>query len=370
MGIIHPAPDRDLDPDPVTDTDTDPKSDPESESDPLPAPDQRTTILNPSSPSTTAPGSRPDPMPCPLCAGDGRRLFVAHGYPVLDCCRCHHRFAGLAPADNHVATVYDDSYFDGGGAGYDDYLAEGGILTAHGRRYADLLAGHGINAGRVLDIGASCGFIMKGLASRGWNGIGLEPNATMATRGRALTGIDIRIGTAEGLPAAVTPQPQGPGAGAAAAADDSGSRMPPEGSFDLISLVQVIAHFHDPKLALSRLRARTRPGGWWLIETWDHASLSARLAGRHWHEYSPPSVLHWFTRNTLTALLADYGLKVVAHGKPRKYLRGSHARSLLEHKLAHSGPGRLLLPLTRRIPESAAIPYPANDLFWLLCRCD
>ncbi len=311
-------------------------------------------------------------MACPLCAGESRQLFLAHGYPVLECRRCRHRFAGLRPDASHVATVYDDSYFDGGGAGYDDYLAESEILTAHGRRYADLLAGHGVNAGRVLDVGASCGFIMKGLSSRGWQGIGLEPNATMAARGRALTGADIRVGTAEGLPATATPDAvtSGDAPGPASGDGDTTWQRAPEGSFDLVSLIQVMGHFHDARLALDRLRARTRPGGWWLVETWDHGSLSARLAGRQWHEYSPPSVLHWFTLGTLTTLLADYGLKAVAHGKPRKYLRGSHARSLLEHKLVDWAPGRLLLPLTRRIPESAAIPYPANDLFWLLCRLE
>ena len=299
-------------------------------------------------------------MSCPLCAGESRQLFLAHGYPVLECERCHHRFAGLAPPDDHVAAIYDDSYFDGGGAGYDDYLAEGEILTAHGRRYAGLLARHGVTPGRVLDIGASCGFIMKGLASGGWQGIGLEPNATMAARGRSLAGVDIRVGTAEGLPALA----------AAPIETDDPIRRPPEGRFDLISMIQVIAHFHDLRLALDSLRTRTNPGGWWLIETWDHTSLSARVAGRRWHEYSPPSVLHWFSRQTLTALLADYGLKPIAHGKPRKYLRGSHARSLLAHKLGDRGPARLLLPLTRAIPGKIAIPYPADDLFWLLCRCD
>lgn len=311
-------------------------------------------------------------MACPLCAGDSRQLFLAHGYPVLECQRCHHRFAGLAPGDDHVEAVYDDSYFDGGGAGYDDYLAESEILTAHGRRYAGLLARHGVASGRVLDIGASCGFIMKGLASSGWQGIGLEPNATMAARGRTLSGVDIRVGTAEGLPARVATEVDVGGAddvvGGVGGVDPMG--RPPEGRFDLISMVQVIAHFHDLRHALDNLRERTNPGGWWLIETWDYTSFSARLAGQRWHEYSPPSVLHWFSRQRLTRLLADYGMRPIAHGKPRKYLRGSHAQSILAHKLGDWRPGRLLLPLTRAIPAKMAIPYPADDLFWLLCRSD
>ena len=322
----------------------------ESAPGPEPARDRKPALESASDPKP-APGL----IPCPLCAGEGRTLFSVHGYPVLECRRCQHRYAGVLPDEGHVAAVYDDRYFDGGGAGYDDYTAEKDLLIAHGSRYAALLARHGIAPGRQLDIGASCGFVMQGFIDHGWTSTGLEPNARMAAHGRRTSGLDIRVGTAETLPAALTAGP---------------AANPPEGSFDLISIIQVLAHFHDIRAALSRLRARTRPGGWWLIETWDHRSVSARLAGQRWHEYSPPSVLHWFSRPRLIALLAEYGLVPVAQGRPRKFLRGSHARSILEHKLGGSVPGRWLLPMTRAIPEDLAIPYPADDVFWLLCRLD
>lgn len=293
---------------------------------------------------------------CPLCRQSGRERFRAHGYGVLDCLGCGHRFAGLAPSRGHVAAVYGEDYFQGGGAGYADYAAEADLLRAHGRRYADRIAPlvaaagglgpTGNGAGRMLDIGAACGFVLDGFAERGWHGTGIEPNPTMAERGRR-AGRDVRVGTAERLDAL---------------GDD-----PP---FDLVTMIQVVAHFHDPGLAFANLRDRTRPGGWWLIETWDHRSLAARLAGRRWHEYSPPSVLHWFTRERLATLVAGYGFSVVAHGRPRKSLRGSHARSLLRYKLGDSALGRWLSPALSLIPASAEIPYPADDLFWLLCRRD
>ncbi len=324
------------------------------------------------SPSQPQPAT--GPVPCPLCGAQGAALFRAHGYPVLECPRCRHRYAGLLPDENHVASVYDDHYFDGGGAGYDDYLAEGEILIAHGARYSDLLARHGVSPGRQLDIGASCGFLMQGFSSKGWQSTGLEPNARMANQGRRSAGMDIRIGSAEQLPATIQPElSRSPGeasGGDSRFSDPDAALEAPAGTFDLISIIQVLPHFHDMRTALSRLRARTRPGGWWLIETWDCRSISARLAGQHWHAYSPPSVLHWFSRQQLTGLLGEYGLTPVAHGRPSKFLRGSHARSILEHKLGGSTPWRWLLPVTRAIPERLTIPYPADDLFWLLCRCD
>ena len=62
-------------------------------------------------------------MRCPLCGTPGRRRFAAHGIPILDCPACRHRFAGLVPPPTHIDTVYADAYFNGGGAGYPDYLA-------------------------------------------------------------------------------------------------------------------------------------------------------------------------------------------------------------------------------------------------------
>lgn len=304
------------------------------------------------------PPSAPVCPACPACGQTSQGLFRVHGHEIRQCRRCLHRFVAIDSDDlAHVATVYGDDYFNGGGAGYDNYAAEADLLRAHGRRYADLLEQHGVLPGRLLDVGAACGFILDGFGQRGWQGIGLEPNAGMVARGRQSLGLDLRVGTAESIGPVTRPA-------AGQAGDEPGA------GFDLVTMIQVIAHFHDLRQALSNLRDRTRPGGYWLIEAWDYRSLSARVAGRHWHEYSPPSVLHWFTRQHLTDLVAGFGFSPIAHGRPRKALKGSHARSLLQHHLGGWAPGRWLLPAARLIPEDLQIPYPANDVFWLLCRLD
>ena len=77
------------------------------------------------------------------------------------------------------------------------------------------------------------------------------------------------------------------------------------------------------------MRERTAPGGVWVIETWDRESVVARLLGRRWHEINPPSVLHWFSRRSLDALLASLGFERVARGRPRKTIGADHVRALL-----------------------------------------
>lgn len=271
--------------------------------------------------------------------------FVVHGCPILDCDRCGHRFAEASPHGDHVSKVYGDHYFSQGGAGYSDYHASEAMLVRQGRRYASLIAPY-IGGGRLLDVGAAGGYVLQGFCDAGWEGVGIEPNASMAATGQE-AGRRIVVATAESLPA---------------------SALADEPPFDLVAMIQVIAQFHDIRAALGNLAARTRDDGWWLIESWNCRSLTARLQGRRWHEYSPPSVLHWFTPERLAVLLKDYGFTVVARGRPPKALLGSNARSLLRYKLGDTAPGRWLAPALAMIPAGLVIPYPGDDVFWMLCR--
>ena len=281
---------------------------------------------------------------CPVCGGPTQRLFVKNNYGIHDCARCGHRAADLATTAAHVVQIYGDHYFHGGGDGYPDYLAEGALLQAHGRRYGALLQRY-LPVGRVLDVGAAAGFVLSGLQTHGWQGVGLEPNAQMADYGRRRLGLTMGTGDLERSPL------QG-----------SGER------FDLVTMIQVIAHFYDLRQALAQAAALTRPGGYWLIESWDYTSWPARLLGENWHEYSPPSVLHWFSPQGLTALAAQFGMTPVASGRPRKDLNGAHAKSLLRHKVQGTAAATLFNRPLDLIPDEFPIPYPAFDLFWSLFR--
>ncbi len=270
-------------------------------------------------------------------------MFAAHGHGIHACATCGHRFAALAPAPTHVESVYGDDYFNGGGAGYPDYLADAELRRAQGRRYGRMLSRR-LPAGRLLDVGCAAGFILQGLQDEGWQGVGIEPNASMAAHGRERLGLQVLTGSLE----------------------SSGGQTDLSTGFDVISMIQVVAHFHDLRHAFKTARSLTRPGGHWLIETWDNASLSARLLGRRWHEYSPPSVLHMFSRASLVRLAADAGMRPVASGRPAKWISGAQAKSLLRYKLGTGPVGRLAGGALALLPDRARLPYPAEDLFWML----
>ena len=274
-------------------------------------------------------------MNCPLCQSESKFAFESKGFALRDCVKCSHRFAEIAADETHVAEIYDDSYFSGGGAGYSDYLTEAEMLKNRGRMYAEKLEKYTSKKGKVLDVGAAAGFILQGFIDAGWNGKGLEPNAEMAKTGREKYNLDIAQGSLESFET--------------------------NEKFDLISMIQVAAHFYAPATAFQKASELLDENGFLLIETWNRASVSARIFGKNWHEYSPPSVLQWFSLDGLTNFLKDFNFEKVAHGRPSKKISGAHAKSLLKYRLGEN----FLLTL---IPDNFNFPYPSEDLFWAIYR--
>jgi SAM-dependent methyltransferase len=278
-------------------------------------------------------------MNCPICDAPTRRLFKKYGYWIRVCETCFHQFAELSPTLAHAEQVYGDEYFEGGGAGYPNYLGEAKILRSHSRRYSKILARY-MQPGTMLDVGAAAGFILQGFTDGGWTGRGIEPNPRMAEYGRMHLGLPIETGTLE--------------------------EFKTSDCYDLITMIQVIPHFFALKSALQTAEKVTKPNGYWLIETWNRESLMARIFGKNWHEYSPPSVLHWFSPSGLQNLTTQFGFREIARGRPSKWIQASHGKSLLGYKLKGSTLGKLAMKVVNLIPDDLSIPYPSEDLFWAL----
>jgi SAM-dependent methyltransferase len=252
---------------------------------------------------------------------------------------CGHRFVLSEDSAGHVARIYGDHYFFGDSAGYPDYLEENELLVSHGRRYARMMDKY-TKPGRLLDVGAAAGFVMKGFMEMGWKGVGIEPNPGMAEHARKSLGLDVRVCTLEDFE--------------------------PTGQFDLVSMIQVVPHFVDPRRALASAARLTKEGGYWLIETWDCQSWTARCVGKAWHEYSPPSVLHWFSQIGLAQLVGEFGFSELAHGQPRKWIRGSHAKAVMRASGGARGLWKMVSGLAGMIPDHMALPYLGDDLYWTL----
>lgn len=294
---------------------------------------------------------------CPVCSRSSRFHFEKYQYSIYKCNHCNHEFVVKDLTADHAVAVYGDDYFSGGGAGYPDYLAEADILKAHGRRYAKLLRRYIPTPGRMFDVGAAAGFILSGFIREGWQGEGTEPNGRMADHARRHLGLAVATGPLEQV--------------ATVGSTNRDRPQPPAAEgYDLINLVQVLPHLYDLDEALHIAADMTRPGGYWLIETWNRDSLTARLSGQGWHEYSPPSVLHWFSPDGVERLGQRYGFTKVAQGRPQKWIGGAHGKSLIRYKVKGTALEGLFTLILKLIPDRLAFPYPAEDLFWILLKKD
>ena len=150
--------------------------------------------------------------------------------------------------------------------------------------------------GRVLDLGCASGGLLALLRPHASHLAGLELSAT-AAKAAAEVADEVVQGALEdpGLPFA-------------------------QGSFDLVILADVLEHLADPGAALRRATTWCKPGGAVLVSVPNVAHWRARLTlarGRWPAEDSgtfDSSHLRWFTRASVSKLLADAGLQDVELG--------------------------------------------------------
>lgn len=281
-------------------------------------------------------------MNCTICDSNNTKIkYLKNEYRILHCLDCDHLFTDFKPTPEMVDQIYSDDYFFKGGAGYDDYTLEKDMLIKRGEYYAGKINKF-MSAGEVLDVGAAAGFLLKGFENKGWKGTGIEPNNYMVEYGKNIVGVNIRKGTIETIEL--------------------------EYKFDLVILVQVVAHIYDLQNSIDKIYNLLKPDGKVLIETWDKGSITARIFGKNWHEYSPPSTLNYFSKKTLTQLMSQHNFSEVAQGTPKKSIHSKHAKSLINHKLLESKRLKWMAGITAMIPENMIIPYPSEDLFWVLYK--
>jgi SAM-dependent methyltransferase len=268
-------------------------------------------------------------------------LFEKNGYQIMDCIRCNRRFAVIRHPDTHLSLVYSDEYFFEGKDGYPNYLAEKDILFKSGIRYANIINKF-TRPGKVLDVGCAAGFILKGFESKGWEAFGIEPNKTMANYGKNELHLNIQTGSIETYNTANT--------------------------FDLITLIQVIGHLYDIDASLRNISRLTNQNGLVLVESWNMNSIIARIFGKKWHEYSPPSVINWFSNKSLINLFKENGFEKVDSGFPVKKIVLKHAFSLIEKDRPKNNLIKYLFNYLISTMGNMVIYYPPVDVKWYLFR--
>jgi hypothetical protein len=136
--------------------------------------------------------------------------------------------------------------------------------------------------------------------------------------------------------------------------------------FDVVTMWDVIEHLADPAGELVKVAHLLKPGGYVAVHTMDIRSLTARLMGSRWPWLMEMHV-HYFSRNSVAAMLSSAGFDIVWTGAEGRYLRLGYLASRVA---GLSQPlGRVAASLVRRL-GLAEHPVPVNfgDLFTIYAR--
>lgn len=238
-------------------------------------------------------------VPCFLCGADDYdvvyearrdrekdddlvRKFRASGDELLidqlvRCRRC--RFEYVNPRLR--SEMIFSSYVEGDDPTYVSQLEARERTFAASLSQIERLAG---GRGRLLDIGTAAGAFVAAAGKHGWDAEGCEPNKWLAEWGARHYGIRIRQGS-------VFDQPY------------------EAGSFDVVTLWDVIEHTVNPREMLDRCRTLLKPGGVLIVNYPDIGSWIARLLGRRWL-FLTSVHLYYFTRSTMRRMLESAGFTV------------------------------------------------------------
>lgn len=205
---------------------------------------------------------------------------------------------------------YGEGYFTDGE--YASYDASRSTHQLNFRRKLALLRRHGLPVGRdvrLLEIGSATGEFLRLAADESvGRALGLE----VSEYGR-------RIARQRGLDSISPFDP-------AAAAQIAALRP------NAIVAWDVWEHLEDPVGTVEGLLAHATPDVLVALTTVDASSLVARLRGRRWRQYHPPTHLHYPTRRSLEVFFRDRGFTIRYHRafgyfRPlREYLRAVGVR--------------------------------------------
>lgn len=204
---------------------------------------------------------------------------------IYQCADCHFQFC---PDLSNVLAMYqqmDDPQYEA--------TREERALQA--RKILDSVNRH--NPGmRLLDVGAGSGILVEEALARGYQAVGVEPSEDL-----------VEIAAGRNLP--VLPGVLG--------------QQAFEQRFDVVTLVDVIEHVEDPAQLVREAVRVLDDSGLCLVISPDVNSLCARILGRRWWHYRIAHI-SYFSRQTLTRLLHDAGLQVVAIERPGWYFPANY----------------------------------------------
>ena len=221
---------------------------------------------------------------CPICTAGNPSTPPAQPDPpfgLLQCGKCGLIFLSPRPPIEEMKHYYDE-FYEGN---QERSLRQEKRAQRHFRR----LSRHAPKPGRVLEVGAGDGYFLYAARKAGWQTEGLELSQPRIDRAKEWFGVTLKCADLLNAPF-------------------------PDGSFDAITMFQLIEHVHDPKALLIRANRLLKPGGIMMLSTPNVLAYARK--NRDVNSWRIPRHLFFFTPKTLVRTAESLGFEVL-----RKQLR-------------------------------------------------
>lgn len=235
--------------------------------------------------------------PYRIAAGEAKEQL-----PVRRCQRCGHGFSSAGVEEGVIAEWYARAEKD------EAFLAGSSGRRKTARLVLDRIEEKIAPAGEIIDVGCGPGFFLDEAQARGWSVKGVEVASWAAGYAHVELGLNVVHGDFRRL------------------------RTWPQASANVVTAFDVIEHLVSPTELLAASSHVLKAGGYLVLTTPWFDSPLARVMGRSWYCIFPAH-LHYFTRQSLTELLAAEGFAVVTVRRHTRCLGAQYVWSRLRNQL-------------------------------------
>jgi SAM-dependent methyltransferase len=213
-----------------------------------------------------------------------------YGCPV-----CETLFQHPMPTIDQMRAYVDDEYASGV---YNDYVAAAALKSLTFSRRAQRIRARA--TGRLLDVGASCGFFVQEALALGFDAYGVELSASAIAKAPAQLVSRLTLGDVNTLALEET-EP-----------------------FDVVTAFDLIEHVFDPIAFLQEVRRVARPGALLAITTPDVRHALRYILRARWPMFQPLQHTVLFSQRGLRLALSKAGYEDIEIGPASKTLTADY----------------------------------------------
>jgi len=222
-------------------------------------------------------------MACIICRNSEEATIFGN---LTKCKRCGLVYFDQSSNRVNPQDLYQEGYFTG--EEYLDYKHDKSIIQKNfSYRLREIVKF--VKSGRLFEIGCAYGFFLE-LAKKQFSAAGIDITEKPTETARRELQLDAKTG------------------------DYLDLRL--EDKQDVFCLWDTIERLGKPDEYLAKVNSELNPGGYVFLTTGDIGSALARVQGKKWRMIHPPTHLFYFSKDTITSLLAKNGLKVISITHP------------------------------------------------------